>query len=486
MKKIILTVFLCLLMLSFANAAVFAAGPTGDVGAPGATVDGQTPGTGVNINDTVNNNTYNNNNANTNVNINNSNVNNSNVGSNNNINQTNNVSNVTNKTLQIKQYVKVMVGGKPLESDVPSFINGDNRTMVTLRAIAEALGAKVDWDPGTQTITITQGDKVVKLVIGENKYTVNGQEFTMDTAPGISKGRTVVPARVVGEALGAKVGWDPKTTTVNVETDPQTEPPTNQTTQPTTQTEQPVQWAGTFPMGPSKVDNFTTPVKSRACTNSTLWQSGLFDANTTISFSEKGVFKMTVEVYANDAKGNALWKEIKQYELRDNMPLDKWSTNVPTEIMPKVASVTLVHTVLSFKKQETNPNSGAVAVSTVPLTAHDKNDRILNKDRWNMESDATFYLSSGKLDVKTKTGNEDPILGFTGAVQVGVWDASGNLIWTSGVHTFGVDATTNIFSRSYREDSWSETAPAEILSKAVKLEIRHGHKSQTENGKSLF
>lgn len=472
MKKKILAVLLCFLMLFFTDAMIYAAGPSGEVGAPGSTVNEETPGPGADINDTVNNNTNIDNNANTNININNSNVNNSNVGSNNKINQTNNVSNVTNKSLQIKQYVKVMVGGKPLQSDVPSFINGDNRTMVTLRAIAEALGAKVHWDPATQTITITLGDKVVKLVIGQNTYTVNGQEFTMDTAPGISKGRTVVPARVVGEALGAKVGWDAKTSTVSVEKNPQTE--------------QPVKWAGTFPMGPSKADNFTSPVKARAVTNSTLWESGLFDANTTISYSEKGILKMTVEIYANDVKGNALWKEIKQYELRDNMPLDKWSTNVPAEIMPKVASVTLVHTILSFKKLETNPNPPNALAPAEPLTAHDRKDTILKNNNRHMESDATFYLASGKLDVKTKTWNDDPITGFTGAVQVGVWDSSGNLLWTSGVHTFGVDSPLNIFSKSSREDYWSETAPADVLSKAVKIEIRHGHKSETENGKHLF
>ncbi|MDA8233701.1 MAG: hypothetical protein M0Z31_02645, partial [Clostridia bacterium] len=242
-----------------------------------------------------------------------------------------------------------------------------------------------------------------------------------------------------------------------------------------------------FPMGPSKGDNFTSPVKARAVTNSTLWESGLFDANTTINYSDKGVLKMTVEIYANDVKGNALWKESKVYKLRDNMPLDKWSTNVPTEIMPKVASVTLVHTILSFQKEEANPNPPALGLApTEPLTAHDRKDNIRNNSNRHMESDATFYLASGKLDVKTKTWNDDPITGFTGAVQVGVWDSGGNLLWTSGVHTFGVDSPLNIFSKSSREDSWSETAPTDILSKAARIEIRHGHKSETENGKNLF
>lgn len=217
MKNKILIVFLCSLMLLFTNSVLYAAGPTGPVGAPGSSVTEDSTEPGVNINDTVNNNTNINNNANTNININNSNVNNSNVGSNNKINQTNTVNNITKKTMEVKKYVNIKIGGQPLKSDVQPFINGDNRTVLPIRAIAEAFGAKVDWDQSTQIATITYGDKVVKIKIGDKTFEVNGQVFTMDTTAFSKDGRTFLPARAIAEALGLKVGWDQATSTVTID-----------------------------------------------------------------------------------------------------------------------------------------------------------------------------------------------------------------------------------------------------------------------------
>jgi len=49
--------------------------------------------------------------------------------------------------------ITVLLNGEAIEFDVPPQII-DNRTMVPLRAISEALDAKVEWDEQTQTITI--------------------------------------------------------------------------------------------------------------------------------------------------------------------------------------------------------------------------------------------------------------------------------------------------------------------------------------------
>ena len=61
--------------------------------------------------------------------------------------------------------IKVLLDGKALTFDVPpQLIN--NRTMVPLRAIFEAMGAKVDWNGDTQTVTGTKDSTVVVLVVG--------------------------------------------------------------------------------------------------------------------------------------------------------------------------------------------------------------------------------------------------------------------------------------------------------------------------------
>lgn len=111
-------------------------------------------------------------------------------------------------------YIKVMINTQLEIFDVePQLIN--DRTMVPMRKIFEDVGAKVSWDEKTQTVTAirTVSDNygidttTVKLTIGSNIITVNGVEKTMDIAPVIIEGRTLVPVRFISEALGAKVDW---------------------------------------------------------------------------------------------------------------------------------------------------------------------------------------------------------------------------------------------------------------------------------------
>jgi len=49
---------------------------------------------------------------------------------------------------------------------------------------------------------------VLRFYRGQNDYYVNDQVLTMDTAPVILGGRTMVPIRFMAEPLGAVVNWD--------------------------------------------------------------------------------------------------------------------------------------------------------------------------------------------------------------------------------------------------------------------------------------
>jgi len=104
----------------------------------------------------------------------------------------------------------------PLEA--PPFISG-GRTMVPLRFIAEAFGAEVKYDAVTKGITITMGDMVIAMQIGSNTVLVNGKTHTIDAPPVIVNGRTFVPVRFVAEILGAKVDYDAATRTVTITRD---------------------------------------------------------------------------------------------------------------------------------------------------------------------------------------------------------------------------------------------------------------------------
>ncbi len=96
----------------------------------------------------------------------------------------------------------------PDNKAVTPFILPPGRTMVPLRFISEAFGAKVEWDGATRTVTITLGSKTIKLTIGVYTAKVDGKDVKLDVAPVIREGRTFVPIRFISEAFGADVKWD--------------------------------------------------------------------------------------------------------------------------------------------------------------------------------------------------------------------------------------------------------------------------------------
>ena len=117
----------------------------------------------------------------------------------------------------VENEVIVVLNGETLSFDVPGRLIG-GRTMVPLRGIFEALGATVEWDGPTQTVTSTRGDDTVKLTIGKSELYKNDKlHYTMDVVPVIIEeagaSRTLVPVRAVAESFGCVVDWDGTTRT---------------------------------------------------------------------------------------------------------------------------------------------------------------------------------------------------------------------------------------------------------------------------------
>ena len=113
--------------------------------------------------------------------------------------------------------ILVILNGRRLSFDVPPQIIND-RTLVPLRTIFEALGATVDWNEDTQTVTAKKDNTVVSLTIGNTSPTINGQVITIDQPGIIRNGRTLVPLRFVAESFGVTVDWDAAARTVNITT----------------------------------------------------------------------------------------------------------------------------------------------------------------------------------------------------------------------------------------------------------------------------
>lgn len=102
--------------------------------------------------------------------------------------------------------IKVTVDGKAISLDVAPVIES-GRTLAPIRAIAEALGAEVQYNETTKTVTVTSVGTNIKLAIGSTSATVNNATKTLDVAAKIIDGRTLLPVRFISEALGAKVDY---------------------------------------------------------------------------------------------------------------------------------------------------------------------------------------------------------------------------------------------------------------------------------------
>ncbi len=117
--------------------------------------------------------------------------------------------------------VKVYINSQELATDVPAQIIND-RTMVPMRAIFEALQAQVTWIPApAETIQATKNSLMIMMKIGSPSMFVTdardrNETVTLDVPPQIVNDRTLVPVRAVSEALDCKVEWDGDTRSVYI------------------------------------------------------------------------------------------------------------------------------------------------------------------------------------------------------------------------------------------------------------------------------
>lgn len=89
----------------------------------------------------------------------------------------------------------------------------NGRTMMPVRAIAEAIGADVSYEDNTQTVTVESDEKIILMSIDESEMSVNGEKVELLNAPKIVNDRTMLPVRDVAEALDCEVSWNQETET---------------------------------------------------------------------------------------------------------------------------------------------------------------------------------------------------------------------------------------------------------------------------------
>ncbi len=99
----------------------------------------------------------------------------------------------------------------------PEIIN--SRTMIPLRGVFEALGAKVTWDGEERKVTVFSKDNLTRLIfyidsttfkqlVFKSLLSFEVTEYESEVAPIIRNGRTMIPLYLVADYMGNKAEWN--------------------------------------------------------------------------------------------------------------------------------------------------------------------------------------------------------------------------------------------------------------------------------------
>ena len=116
----------------------------------------------------------------------------------------------------VSAQVNVVVDGEKLELKNEAFIE-DGRTLIPVRAIFEALDAKVLWFEDRRLVVAFSGNSMLQIGINSDSLYVNDDEIPLDVPARIVDDRTYIPLRAVSEALGAVVDWNDNTRTATID-----------------------------------------------------------------------------------------------------------------------------------------------------------------------------------------------------------------------------------------------------------------------------
>lgn len=91
-----------------------------------------------------------------------------------------------------------------LNPDIVPYLDG-GRTMVPLRAYGEAIGFEADYSEGQ--IVLRSGDKILSVTAGSNLCSINGEEYRLTNNVTVKNDRSFVPLRDIAQLFGKEVLW---------------------------------------------------------------------------------------------------------------------------------------------------------------------------------------------------------------------------------------------------------------------------------------
>lgn len=130
----------------------------------------------------------------------------------------------TTSTANAAEPIKILVKNEQIKTDAAPIVE-QGRVLVPLRAVAESLGATVDWDSKTKTATVRKWSESVRLTVGKNTALVekaNPLSFSdlsgavpLDVSVKSANNRVYVPLRFVSQQFGYQVNWGNNTVFIN-------------------------------------------------------------------------------------------------------------------------------------------------------------------------------------------------------------------------------------------------------------------------------
>ncbi len=111
--------------------------------------------------------------------------------------------------------VYVSYNGKKVYFDKVVPIIYENRTYLPLRTLMETMGFTVEWEASSGVVTCIKEDRRVKIS-PDGEIDIDGVISSAEAPPININGSNLVPARVVAEAISAKVNWNNEIRTVEI------------------------------------------------------------------------------------------------------------------------------------------------------------------------------------------------------------------------------------------------------------------------------
>ncbi|MGV3615439.1 MAG: copper amine oxidase N-terminal domain-containing protein [Fimbriimonas sp.] len=111
---------------------------------------------------------------------------------------------------------RVIVDGKVVGFEGQGPVALDRRLYVPMRGVLERIGATVTYDAASRTVTASANERSITLPLEGSQGVVDGRSMRFAERPIVMNDRVLVPLRLLSEALGASVEWSAKDMTVKI------------------------------------------------------------------------------------------------------------------------------------------------------------------------------------------------------------------------------------------------------------------------------